>query len=176
MCFRPPSLVIDNPRHRRRRGRARRWPSTHSSKGERRGGAPTTKQINRSAWAVLHKLQQKQSTARQHANMPRQTNYANTGGGFVALRRDATFVIFPRPPTTQRQQTDFAARGFTTSKISFQLATDYIVPPQRRVTTRPAQWERGFVAPGAQSPTTSTIESSEGGSAEVALPRVEERV
>ena len=94
--------------------------------------------------------------ARSTPTTPRQTNYANTGGGFVALRRDATFVIFPRPPTTKRQQTDFAARGFTTSKISFQLATDYIVPPQRRVTTRPAQWERGFVAPGAQSPTTST--------------------
>ena len=165
MCFRPPSLVIDNPRPRRRRGRARRWPSTHSSKGERRGGAPTTNKSTRAPGRCSTNSNKNSPAARQQANEPRQTNYANTGGGSVALRRDATFVIFPRPPTIQRQQTDFAARGFTTSKISFQLATDYIVPPG------------GDLSPPERNrPRQVHIESSEGGSAEVALPRVEERV
>lgn len=103
---------------------------------ERLGGAPQTRQHANDAAANQlrqHRRWIRRSTPRRHLrHLPQATNHPTPANG---LRRPRIYYFQNILPTSHRL---------------------HIVPPQRRVTTRPAQWERGFVAPGAQSPTTST--------------------
>ena len=97
-------------------------------------------------------------------------------GGFVALQRDHHLLQHPSPrhSSIQRHCPAFAACRHIPSNIFTQRGTDSILHPLRLRATKAAHRGSGTLCTPKRKRPQQDIVSSQGGSAETVLPRVEE--